>query len=429
MKYISQDQVDLSKRNHLKLIGGGLLACTIPGIVGASTSSDKQAPGPSAPKLIITPGGEGRLGLGPNARGMYFFGRKCKFIPFLADHTYVDCFVDPNVLPGKTAENRFKCWGMNCFAPYGMAAEVTGYGDYNIADQHRGTKPLFPDTAEVGIYAIHGVCHQSANRFLWPAGILLSSRLVAGYWASVALYGVYGTSAFSGWTAATRESPKPVPNPPTMLAAEVDGTKSQAAQPSGTSSVLEQQETANSESKIQDNLVRKQNQRLHEGVSGLYRAKGAVSEEERQLKELELVTLAGLPAPDDIQSLSGRHLESQLMEMNAKSYEQYESKYHKRQKNIAQFKQEHLNLLKRKKSLDADFSAKNLQLNEYAKEINEQAVLVQKQAAEIFGFEDYRQINCGERTDKELLQEKNLYYQVVDPKIAQHYNDYLKQTG
>jgi hypothetical protein len=72
VKYTRQDQVDISKRNYLKLIGGSLLACSIPGIVGASTSNDKSAPGPSAPKLISASGGSDKSGLGPNARGMFF---------------------------------------------------------------------------------------------------------------------------------------------------------------------------------------------------------------------------------------------------------------------------------------------------------------------------------------------------------------------
>lgn len=48
-----------------------------------------------------------------------------------------------------------------------------------------------PD-AEAGInYGVTGVCHQAANRILWPAGVLVSAA--GGYAVSSMIYGAYGT--------------------------------------------------------------------------------------------------------------------------------------------------------------------------------------------------------------------------------------------
>lgn len=43
------------------------------------------------------------------------------------------------------------------------------------------------------VYGVTGVCHQTANRILFPAGITVSGA--GGYWASVLAYGIYGTPA------------------------------------------------------------------------------------------------------------------------------------------------------------------------------------------------------------------------------------------
>ncbi len=41
------------------------------------------------------------------------------------------------------------------------------------------------------IYGVTGVCHQTANRILYPAGITVSGA--GGYWLSTLAYGIYGT--------------------------------------------------------------------------------------------------------------------------------------------------------------------------------------------------------------------------------------------
>jgi hypothetical protein len=58
----------------------------------------------------------------------------------------------------------------------------------------------YPDTAAIGIYGVNGVCHQSANCFLYSAGVSLNFT-VLGYWASLLAYGPYGTN-YLWWLAA-----------------------------------------------------------------------------------------------------------------------------------------------------------------------------------------------------------------------------------
>jgi hypothetical protein len=41
------------------------------------------------------------------------------------------------------------------------------------------------------VYAVTGVCHQTANRILYPASAIVSKA--SGYWASSLVYGTYGT--------------------------------------------------------------------------------------------------------------------------------------------------------------------------------------------------------------------------------------------
>jgi hypothetical protein len=69
--------------------------------------------------------------------------------------------------------------------------------NYNRANCYRDPAFGAPDTAGIGIYAINGVCHQSANCFLISANVTLNFA-VAGYWASLLAYGTYGTN-FSSW--------------------------------------------------------------------------------------------------------------------------------------------------------------------------------------------------------------------------------------
>jgi len=89
-----------------------------------------------------------------------------------ADHTYVTSS-DGYVWP---------CWGRSS----GGRMISSGNGSSAQAnclsqtDSHAGI-----------IYGVTGVCHQTANRILWPSRTTVSSS--SGYWASTLLYGVYGT--------------------------------------------------------------------------------------------------------------------------------------------------------------------------------------------------------------------------------------------
>jgi len=90
-----------------------------------------------------------------------------------ADHTYVTSS-DGYVWP---------CWGRSSggrliSSGQGSSAQANCLSQ---SDSHAGI-----------IYGVTGVCHQTANRVLWPARITVSKA--SGYWASTLLYGVYGTS-------------------------------------------------------------------------------------------------------------------------------------------------------------------------------------------------------------------------------------------
>jgi hypothetical protein len=89
-----------------------------------------------------------------------------------ADHTYVTSS-DGYVWP---------CWGRSA----GGHSICSGNGSsasancFSQTDSHAGI-----------LYALTGVCHQTANRVLFPAKVIVSAA--GGYWASVLLYGTYGT--------------------------------------------------------------------------------------------------------------------------------------------------------------------------------------------------------------------------------------------
>ena len=107
-----------------------------------------------------------------------------------ADHTYVRCTVSG----GK--QEYFVCWGGHDGPDQRRICR--SQAEYAVPDCYRG-KPVggCKDTAEIGVYAVNGVCHQSANCFLYSAGATLNTE-VRGYWLTVGLYGTYGTR-FDWW--------------------------------------------------------------------------------------------------------------------------------------------------------------------------------------------------------------------------------------
>lgn len=90
-----------------------------------------------------------------------------------ADHTYVMC---------GTGGKAWSCWG----GKTGGAVLRSGSGSTSQADAIAGAN----ERAGVTCYLINGVCHQAANRILFPAGIFVTGA--RGYGVSSALFGPYG---------------------------------------------------------------------------------------------------------------------------------------------------------------------------------------------------------------------------------------------
>ncbi|HET6841120.1 MAG TPA: hypothetical protein VFK06_05455 [Candidatus Angelobacter sp.] len=90
-----------------------------------------------------------------------------------ADHTYVMC---------GTGGKAWSCWG----GKTGGAVLRSGSGSTSQADaiaEHN-------ERAGITCYLINGVCHQAANRILFPAGIFVTGA--RGYGVSSAMFGPYG---------------------------------------------------------------------------------------------------------------------------------------------------------------------------------------------------------------------------------------------
>jgi hypothetical protein len=114
------------------------------------------------------------------------------------DHTYVGHGPGSGTTP---PSDYFACWGQHFYeTQYPTAPVVSGNIIYNRANCYRDSVLGYPDTAGIGIYGLNGVCHQSANCFLYSAGVQLNFT-VLGYWASLLAYGPYGTN-YLWWLAA-----------------------------------------------------------------------------------------------------------------------------------------------------------------------------------------------------------------------------------
>lgn len=94
-----------------------------------------------------------------------------KILSWFADHTYVQS--DNGI--------SWRCWGRDS----GGTAICARSGDSTHANC------ISQPRSRAGIeYGKTGVCHQTANRILYPARVLVSEA--KGYWLSSALYGTYG---------------------------------------------------------------------------------------------------------------------------------------------------------------------------------------------------------------------------------------------
>lgn len=96
-----------------------------------------------------------------------------KLFAELADHTYVQC---------GTGGKAWNCWG----GKTGGTELRRGMGSTKQADAIAERN----ERAGINCYLINGVCHQAANRILFPAGITV--RGARGYDVSESLFGTYG---------------------------------------------------------------------------------------------------------------------------------------------------------------------------------------------------------------------------------------------
>jgi hypothetical protein len=106
-----------------------------------------------------------------------------------ADHTFVYC---------PDNKQYFACWaGGSSTGSKGAVRICTGTYDnaYAVANCYRDDLAGHPDTAGVGVYGVNGVCHQSANCFLYAAGthLVLQNGRPGGLLESTAAYGSYGS--------------------------------------------------------------------------------------------------------------------------------------------------------------------------------------------------------------------------------------------
>ncbi len=96
-----------------------------------------------------------------------------KLVANLADHTYVKC---------GTGGKAWGCWG----GKTGGTELRRGTGSTKRADAIAEAD----ERARIKCYLINGVCHQAANRILFPAGITVKGA--RGYDVSESLFGTYG---------------------------------------------------------------------------------------------------------------------------------------------------------------------------------------------------------------------------------------------
>jgi hypothetical protein len=127
-----------------------------------------------------------------------------------ADHTYVRC---------GTGGKAWSCWG----GKTGGTVLCSGTGSTNQADAIAGAN----ERAGVTCYLINGVCHQAANRILFPAGILVTGA--RGYGVSSAIFGPYGrprgpfgtcSAPFNQHTGTTGDLPECADAPMTLAATQ-----------------------------------------------------------------------------------------------------------------------------------------------------------------------------------------------------------------
>jgi hypothetical protein len=102
-----------------------------------------------------------------------------------AEHTYLRC-------PDRDAY--FNCWGNHASPKQGPGVRhFACQGLYDVADEYRRPFLSAQDTAGIGVYGVNGVCHQTANLFLYSSGRVIAIQDgVKGYAITSLAYGPYG---------------------------------------------------------------------------------------------------------------------------------------------------------------------------------------------------------------------------------------------
>ncbi|NUV78321.1 hypothetical protein [Streptomyces fungicidicus] len=122
----------------------------------------------------------------------YFSPRKRPVDPGSpADHTFVVANVQPPAI------RPFACWSYR--EEGGKEVCPGGQGNYPVADCYRlNYDATHLDTAGIGVYGLNGVCHQSANCFLFSANIVMPFWEIGGGFLTYFFYGAFG-SAYRLW--------------------------------------------------------------------------------------------------------------------------------------------------------------------------------------------------------------------------------------
>ena len=116
------------------------------------------------------------------------YGHDFEVLGISLTHTFV------HVSPVTDNMKGFACYGAIHPIDQSQIVSSSKHGIYEIPNCYRdpymlGSIELFPDTANLGIYARHAVCHQTANCFMVQTKTTLDPSKVRGSGAS---YGAYG---------------------------------------------------------------------------------------------------------------------------------------------------------------------------------------------------------------------------------------------
>ncbi len=119
------------------------------------------------------------------------YGHDFEVLGITLTHTFVH--VSPNNLEG------FACYGDIYPIEESQKVSSPAKGIYEIPNCYRypikiGSHTIFSDTADLGMYARHAVCHQTANCFMVQTGTTLNPSKVRGSGASYFAYGTYGSN-------------------------------------------------------------------------------------------------------------------------------------------------------------------------------------------------------------------------------------------